>query len=115
MGNRATVIFYDANCVSPTVYLHWHGDAVPAWLFELKERMTGRHSDASYAAARFVGICHHYIGGNLSLGLTSNNFSQAELRDPDLMQSESPGDAGLVVVETRDQSACRKQCCRAID
>ncbi len=29
MGNRACIVFFDRNRVSPTVYLHWHGDAVP--------------------------------------------------------------------------------------
>ena len=32
MGNRACIVFFDRNHVSPTVYLHWHGDAVPDWL-----------------------------------------------------------------------------------
>ena len=71
MGNRACIVFFDRNRVSPTVYLHWHGDAVPGWLGQLKELMSGRFCDASYAAARFVGICHANINGNLSLGLSS--------------------------------------------
>lgn len=102
MGNRASIIFFDAQSVSPTVYLHWHGDAVPNWLLELKDRMTGRFSDASYAAARFVGICHEYIDGNLSLGLHSNCFTHADLRNPQVMASASPGNAGMVVVNSRD-------------
>jgi len=102
MGNRACVVFFDRTRVSPTVYLHWHGDAVPAWLNQLKERMNGRFSDASYAAARFVGICHTNIDGNLSLGIFSNGFSQADVRSPERMESESPGNAGMVVVDTSD-------------
>ena len=88
--------------MSPTVYLHWHGDAVPAWLDQLKDRMNGRFSDASYAAARFVGICHANIDGNLSLGISSNDLSQADVRSKDRMESESPGNAGIVVVDTSD-------------
>ena len=42
MGNRACIVFFDRNRVSPTVYLHWHGDAVPGWLGQLKELMAGR-------------------------------------------------------------------------
>ena len=41
MGNRACIVFFDRNRVSPTVYLHWHGDAVPAWLGQLKDLMHG--------------------------------------------------------------------------
>ncbi len=104
MGNRASVIFFDRDRISPTVYLHWHGDAVPDWLNQLKDRMNGRESDASYAAARFVGICHAQIEGNLSLGISSNDFSQADIRCPDRMESESPGNAGMVVVNTSDFS-----------
>lgn len=104
MGNRASVVFFDAHSVSPTVYVHWSGDAVPAWLGELKVRMTGRFSDASYAAARFTGICHDHIEGNLSLGLFSNAFCHADLQNAAQMESASPGNAGLVVVDTRDFS-----------
>ena len=90
--------------MSPTVYLHWHGDAVPAWLDQLKERMNGRFSDAAYAAARFVGICHANIDGNLSLGISSNSLSLADVRCQDRMERASPGNAGIVVVDTSDFS-----------
>jgi hypothetical protein len=102
MGNRACVLFFDLTCVSPTVYLHWHGNAVPAWLDQLKDRMNGRFSDAAYAAARFVGICHANIDGNLSLGISSNDLSQADVRSKDRMEVESPGNAGIVAVDTSD-------------
>jgi len=102
MGNRACVVFFDRNRVSPTVYLHWHGDAVPTWLEQLKDRMTGRFSDAAYAAARFVGICHANIDGNLSLGISSNDISLADVRSEDRMEAESPGNAGIVAVDTSD-------------
>jgi hypothetical protein len=102
MGNRTCIVFFDRTCVSPTVYLHWHGNAVPAWLDQLKDRMHGRCSDASYAAARFIGICHANIDGNLSLGVSSNRFSQADILNKDRMAAESPGNAGMVVVDTGD-------------
>lgn len=104
MGNRACIVFFDRNHVSPTIYLHWYGDAVPAWLDQLKERMQGRFSDAAYAAARFVGICHANIDGNLSLGIWSNNLSLADVRSSERMPDESPGNAGIVVVDTSDFS-----------
>jgi hypothetical protein len=104
MGNRACIVFFDRTRVSPTVYLHWHGNAVPEWLGQLKDRMNGRFSDAAYAAARFVGICHDNIDGNLSLGVSSNDLSLADVRSQDRMESESPGNAGIVIVDPSDFS-----------
>jgi hypothetical protein len=104
MGNRACIVFFDRTSVSPTVYLHWHGGAVASWLDQLKDRMNGRFSDAAYAAARFVGICHANIDGNLSLGISSNDLSVAEVRNKDRMEEESPGNAGIVIVDTSDFS-----------
>lgn len=104
MGNRACIVFFDRTRVSPTVYLHWHGDAVPAWLDQIKDRMHGRFSDAEYAAARFVGICHANIDGNLSLGISSNGVTLADLQSKDRMVELSPGNAGFVVVDTSDFS-----------
>ena len=104
MGNLACIVFFDRTRVSPTVYLHWHGDAVPVWLEQLKSRMNGRFSDAPYAAARFVGICHTNIEGNLSLGISSNDLSQADVQSKNRMEAESPGNAGIVVVDTSDFS-----------
>ena len=102
MGNRASILFFDQFRVSPTVYLHWHGDAVPDWLILLKRLMDDRTNDAAYAAARFVGLCHCRIDGNLSLGIQSNVLTSADLKNPDRMIELSPGNAGLVVVDTRD-------------
>ena len=102
MGDRASVIFFDRECVSPTVYLHWHGDAVPAWLGSLTSLMTNRRNDAAYAAARFIGLCHGHIAGYLSLGVTSNDLTHRDLRDGELLAELSPGNAGLVVVNTAD-------------
>lgn len=102
MGNRACIVFFDRNRVSPTIYLHWHGDAVPGWLGQLKDHMSGRFSDAAYAAARFVGICHANIDGNSSLGISSDDFSPTDALNKDRMEAESPGNAGIVVVDTSD-------------
>lgn len=104
MGNRACVVFFDSYHVSPTVYLHWHGNAIPEWLNQLKARMSGRYCDASYAAARFAGICHANISGNLSLGISSNDLSLPDVQSEYRMEAESPGNAGMVVVDTSDFS-----------
>jgi hypothetical protein len=102
MGNRACIVFFDRHRVSPTVYLHWHGDAVPAWLEQLKHVMSERSSDAFYSAARFVGICHANIPGNLSLGIWSNDLTVADVHGASRMEGDSPGNAGMVVVDTRE-------------
>lgn len=104
MGNRALVLFYDQYRISPSVYLHWHGGEVPDILRELAEYMTGRYGDAEYAAARFTGLCHQRIGGNLSLGIVANNLRHAELSDAATLSALSHGDAGVVVVDTGDFS-----------
>ena len=102
MGNRALVIFYDEHRISPTVYLHWNGGKVPKLLGDLAEYMTGRSGDAGYAAARFTGLCHKLISGNLSLGLMANTLRCADLEDAAVLESMSHGDAGVVIVNTDD-------------
>jgi hypothetical protein len=102
MGNRALVIFHDQNRVSPTVYLHWHGDEVPELLRELAETMKGRYGDAEYAAARFTGLCHQRIPGNLSLGIMANPLRHADLDDEAVLKAMSYGNAGVVIVNTGD-------------
>jgi hypothetical protein len=102
MGDRALIIFCDSDRVSPCVYLHWDGSNVPVWLEELKRLMQGRFGDAEYAAARFIGICHAKIDGNLSLGVISNRFTLAEMHDQAKLEEQSHGDAGVVVVNTAD-------------
>jgi hypothetical protein len=83
MGDRASIIFFDDRVISPTVYLHWHGPYIPEWLEILEIVMTDRTGDAMYAAARFVGICHERIEGNLSLCQAPENvssFDRSEFR-----------------------------------
>ena len=102
MGDRALVIFHDKYRISPGVYLHWHGDQVPALLAELAESMKGRYGDAEYAAARFTGLCHRRISGNLSLGIVSNQLRHADLDDAAVLEAMSHGNAGVAVVDTGD-------------
>ncbi len=114
MGDRALVIFTDGKEVSPTVYLHWSGDRVPALLDELKVLMTGREGDVSYSAARFIGICHASIDGNLSLGCWNTDDGIAEAAKSvigapvsvhaSLLKSHSHGDAGCIVVNVNDHA-----------
>jgi hypothetical protein len=82
MGDRASVIFFDKVQVSPVIYLHWHGSRVPDWIEELRCLMAERLWDAPYAAARFVGVCHNHIPGNLSLAIRSSNLSLSDLKSP---------------------------------
>ncbi len=102
MGNRALVIFYDERQISPTVYLHWNGGEVPELLGDLAEYMKGRYGDAEYAAARFTGLCHNLISGNLSLGIIANKLRRADLEDAAVLKEMSHGDAGVVIVNTGD-------------
>lgn len=102
MGDRASILFFDKVQVSPVVYLHWHGHRVPEWITELRERMADRLWDAPYATARFVGICHTHISGNLSLGIRSCDLRLPDLTQPSLLDFHNPGDAGVVIVSTGD-------------
>lgn len=98
MGNRAIVVFRDADSFSPQVYLHWHGHAVPNLLATWWQHMEGRRGDLAYGAARFVGICHEAIVGNMSLGifpLPESKVTREELR------ALSHGDAGVFLVDVR--------------
>lgn len=107
MGDRALVVFTDANTISPGVYLHWNGREVPSMIANLAKLMKGRYGDAGYACARFTGMAHAMIPGNLSLGMW--NISLAEQRailtkNEKRLNRMSPGDAGLIVVDTKDFS-----------
>jgi hypothetical protein len=102
MGDRALVVFTDGKDVSPTTYLHWSGDAVPELLKEHHAVMQGRLGDVSYATARFIGICHTHIEGNLSLGCwnTSAEHRAAIIdRNKAKLADYSHGDAGVIVVD----------------
>lgn len=101
MGDRAAVIFTDEMEISPTVYLHWNGSEVPALLELTKARMEGRGGDLSYTCARFIGICHESIPGNLSLGVFQTD-EKAFLAGN--WEDISQGDAGVVVVNVNDFS-----------
>lgn len=104
MGDRALVIFTDKKEVSPAVYLHWSGNRVPEFLEEHRELMKDRRGDVSYAAARFTGLCHTKIPGNLSLGLfdvpkTVQTAIKSDVPTLKALQGFSHGDAGVVIVD----------------
>jgi hypothetical protein len=113
MGDRALIIFTDGKSYSPTVYLHWNGTEVPAWLEEHKQFMAARGGDVEYATARFIGLAHTKINGNLSLGVWNTDEKRGdaavavstaeadstEFKDASSVLAEhSHGDAGVVVV-----------------
>ena len=100
MGDRAVVVFKtDDNDVSPAVYLHWNGSDVADWLKELATLMGDRKDDVGYAAARFCGICHSHISGELGLGLLDDGRSF--VADP---KGTSHGDQGVFIVNCKDYS-----------
>lgn len=113
MGNRVVVVFTDGKGeYSPCVYLHWHTAKLEEFLIAWRERMKGRDGDVQYGAARFVGVCHERIAGNLSLGIWDSRITtelalgafgalDAALRAHD------PGDAGVVVVNVTDYTVRR--------
>lgn len=107
MGDRALIIFKDEHDISPTVYLHWDGSAVPGLIDQLSLLMTDRKGDASYAAARFIGIVHEHTPGSHSLGVfeTPDDIRQAIVDDRlEALEAYSHGDAGAVLVNTDDFS-----------
>lgn len=113
MGDRAIVIFKTVDKetkeheYSPVVYLHWRGEKVPKLLADLAELMASRRGDLQYACARFIGICHEEIEGNLSLGCWSlSNKDKGMLLDSEaeFMKDYSHGDAGVFIVDCADFS-----------
>jgi DNA topoisomerase VI subunit A len=93
MGDRAVVVFKDEDEYSSCIYLHWDGSNVMDFLEKASPRL--RSGDIQYTAARFVGVCHESIEGNLSLGIMN-------MRDEDDLESIDPGDNGVWVVDVRD-------------
>ena len=112
MGDRARVILHsgDHDETSPTVYLHWGGVDVPTRIAELAELMATRKNDVSYAAARFIGLCHVDNPSNLSLGVFETDARAAQaIKDRDTKAIENWAeqswlDAGLVVINVADFS-----------
>lgn len=100
MGNRAHVIFTNADetSISPAIYLHWNGgpESVYAFLAELDRR--GIRADQEYDAARFAAIVGQFFDqdyySDTSLGIKNG---------PDKISAESlvpydHGDNGIYVV-----------------
>lgn len=96
MGDRALVMFHNGTDVSPVVYLHWNGSDVGSLLAATRVRMVGREGDVGYTTARFVGLAHERIPGNLSLGIMPGPATLADAYDV-----ESHGDAGVFLVDCR--------------
>ena len=91
MGDRVLVQFKTSKGeLSPVCYLHNHAYKVKDLILKTEQLMQGRHDDAAYCFARFVGVCHEEIKGNLSLGVW-NSMSE-------LIEADSHGDGGVLVV-----------------
>lgn len=99
MGDRALVIFKNGDELSPVTYLHWHGSTVETLLKKTRARMDGRAGDLSYTAARFVGVCHENISGNLSLGIWNSPGKGASGLAIATGENYSHGDAGVFIVD----------------
>lgn len=108
MGNRALVCFKDQDVITPAVYVHWCNNQVPQYIAALKRRMEGRFGDAPYACARFCGMMHNRIKGNLSLGIMSHDITLSDSvndNQPKVLaklRDASHGNAGFVIVDTKD-------------
>lgn len=108
MGNRALVCFKNSDTITPAVYIHWCNDRVPQYIGALKRRMIGREGDAQYACARFCGMMHDRIKGNLSLGIIDHPITLFDANNdhkPEVLKrlrDASHGDAGFVIVDTKD-------------
>lgn len=91
MGDRALIQFTNSNGeVSPVCYLHWNGAEAPEWIRDCAKLMESSGENLPYAFARFVGICHERISGNVSLGVWN--------RTDRLTEKDSHGDAGCYLV-----------------
>ena len=103
MGNRAIIVFEDgSNDYSPQVYLHYSGSSVPQLLDEWWKLMEGRHGDVEYGVARFVGIAHEHIGGNMSLGVFNTKVTKDQFEngaaEVNYWLKQSPRDSGVFIV-----------------
>lgn len=75
MGNRAVIAFKDKHISkehSPAIYLHWNGgrDSIEAFL-KASSIIGIRWGDATYACARMAQIIGNWMGGSLSLGVST--------------------------------------------
>jgi hypothetical protein len=100
VGDRALIHFVDEKEISPATYLHLGGDRVGELLRATFERMRTRGPDVAYTAARFVGTCHNWMRGNMSLAVWSAPDGGIDaLRKPEY----SEGNAGVFIVHLNDR------------
>lgn len=98
MGNRAIYVFIDENH-SPGIYVHW---AMPRT--DLSRAQTHfRTGDASYSAARFCGVMHSHIGGNLGIGLLDSPRLEQYARNYERWDRENGLDVGVIEVDVRQR------------
>lgn len=113
MGDRLRVVFKSEDnegnlAYSPVSYHHWGGSYFVERHAEWLALMDGRMMDLEYAAARWIGVCHSHLPGNLSLGvsnLTQEEHDALDLNEPEVIAKVfSHGDAGFVLVDVADGS-----------
>jgi len=83
---------------SPVIYLHNSGYKIAELLKKTKTLMESRGLDLHYTVARFTGICHEDLPGNLSLGCWNlpEGFRKWSNKQ---ISNFSHGDAGVVIVD----------------
>lgn len=98
MGDRALMQCHDGTEFGPVLYLHWAGHMAFDFARVLHERMSdgNRMNDLDYWSARLVQIA---IGGEK--GATGFGVSNAPRL---LLEGDSHGDAGVVLIDVRDGS-----------
>lgn len=108
MGNRATVIFWDAStkACSPAVYLHWNGgpDSVYGFLEELDRRNV--RADQEYECARFIQIVGEFF---------SQSYAPPTDGDPHGIYRESAFGLSLGVVNGPTQAAMKRSVPKALE
>lgn len=107
MGDRALIIFKNCYSVSSTVYLHWGGIDAEGYIETLRRLAGDEELTPGYAAARLIGIAHQDTPGVMSIGVynTSDELADSILKgDGDQIAEQSNGDAGIVIVSTKDYS-----------
>ena len=75
MGNRAVITIKEKDVPQEdwnSLYLHWNGgrDSVEAFL-DATKRLGVRTNDQSYGMARLTQIIANFMGGTLSIGISS--------------------------------------------
>lgn len=104
MGDRVIIVCHAGpGDIAPAIYGHWAGHNAPERIVEAGKLGILRRGDPSYAAAR---LCWHMIqsSGDTSSALGYGLLSSPEDLEPETLEQESHGDAGVILLDVRDGS-----------